>query len=187
MPALKTPEKDNNFKMIDFALPGVDGAVHGLSTVAGAKGTVVMFICNHCPYVKAVIRRLADDMRFLAGHGIGGVAIMPNDTAAYPADSFDNMVAFAREYDLPFPYVLDESQEIARAYGAICTPDIFGFNAEGMLCYRGRVDSAGPNEAAADTVRELREAMLTVARTGAGPAVQNPSIGCSIKWRTSGA
>lgn len=183
MPALETPKNNNNFKMIDFILPGVDGRMHNLAACAGARGTLVMFICNHCPYVKAVIDRLADDCRYLAGHGIGAVAIMPNDTAAYPADSLDNMKLFAAAHALPFPYLIDETQEIARVYGAVCTPDIFGFNADGLLRYRGRVDSAGPKEAGPNTVRELRTAMQQIAATGDGPAEQFPSIGCSVKWR----
>ncbi|MBU0800735.1 MAG: thioredoxin family protein [Alphaproteobacteria bacterium] len=183
MPALETPQKDNKFKIIDFMLPGTDGQTHSLATTAGPRGTIVAFICNHCPYVKAVIDRFVTDCDFLADHGIGAVAIMPNDTEAYPADSFDNMALFARNHAFSFPYVLDESQEIARAYGAVCTPDIFGFNADGLLCYRGRVDSAGPKDAAPDTIRELRLAMLQIAQSGTGPATQIPSMGCSIKWR----
>jgi peroxiredoxin len=183
MPLLETPGKDSDFKAIDFSLHGTDNKFHTLASCRGPKGLLVMFLCNHCPYVKAVIERLIDDCRFLAAQGIGSVAIMPNDTQTQPADSFDNMQLFAIRHQFPFPYVLDETQDIARAYGAVCTPDIFGFNAAGKLCYRGRVDSAGPNEAGPDTVRELRAAMLQIARTGAGPEKQNPSMGCSIKWR----
>ena len=148
-----------------------------------APALLVMFLCNHCPYVKAVIDRLVDDCRFLAAQGVRAVAIMPNDTTISPADSFDNMQLFAIRHQFPFPYVIDDTQEIARAYGAVCTPDIFGFNAARRLCYRGRVDSAGPKEAGPDTVRELRAAMLQIARTGHGPENQLPSMGCSIKWR----
>jgi peroxiredoxin len=183
MARLETPDKDNNFKSVDFSLPGTDGRVYDRAACAGPRGLLVMVICNHCPYVKAVIDRLVGDCRALQESGIGCVAIMPNDTAAYPADSFDNMKLFARAHQFSFPYLLDESQEIARAYGAVCTPDLFGFNADGVLCYRGRVDSAGPNEAGPDTARELRNAMTLIAQTGEGPAQQVPSMGCSIKWR----
>lgn len=185
MPRLETPEKDKSFNAVDFSLPGTDGHDHTRESCRGPRGLVVMFICNHCPYVKTVIGRLVEDCRYLQEQGIGCVAIMPNDTIAYPADSFDNMKMFARMHNFPFPYLLDESQDTARAYGAVCTPDIFGFNAAGTLCYRGRVDSAGPNEAGPDTVRELRNAMMRIAETGEGPAQQVPSMGCSIKWRTA--
>jgi peroxiredoxin len=170
-------------RLIPFALKGTDGRTHALDDVRGANGVLLMFICNHCPYVKGVIGRLVEDCRALAEAGIGAAAIMPNDTAAYPADSFENMQAFAREHAFPFPYLIDETQEVARAYGAVCTPDLFGFNAEGSLQYRGRVDSAGSRPPTGQERRELREAMLEIARTGRGPAEQVPSIGCSIKWR----
>ena len=149
----------------------------------GDKGTLVMFICNHCPYVIAVIERLNADCRALMEAGIGCVAIMSNDTVAYPDDSFGNMQAFAKNHDLAFPYVIDETQEVARAYGAVCTPDLFGFDGDGALQYRGRVDSAGARPPSGDEKRELREAMLQVARTGKGPEEQVPAVGCSIKWR----
>lgn len=178
-----TPKKEGGFHASDFTLKATDGKTYTLEDVAGENGTLVLFICNHCPYVKAVIGRLVEDARYLQDKGIGVAAIMPNDTEKYPADSFENMKLFAEEHGFTFPYLIDETQETARAYGAVCTPDIFGFNAEGELQYRGRVDSAGPNEAGADTVRELREAMLQIAETGAGPADQVPSMGCSIKWR----
>jgi hypothetical protein len=124
-----------------------------------------------------------EDVKALQAAGIGAAAIMPNDTQAYPADSFENMQRFASEHALPFPYLIDGTQEIARAYGAVCTPDLFGFNADGELQYRGRVDSAGSKTPAGNEKRELKEAMLEIARTGRGPAEQVPSIGCSIKWR----
>ena len=170
-------------RVIPFALKGTDGRTHSLENIRGENGTLVMFICNHCPYVKAVIGRLVEDFRALQAAGIGGAAIMPNDTEAYPADSFDNMQKFSAEHSLPFPYLIDETQEIARAYGAVCTPDLFGFNRDGLLSYRGRVDSAGAKPPAGGEKRELRDAMFLVARTGQGPAEQIPSIGCSIKWR----
>jgi peroxiredoxin len=169
--------------VIDFRLKGTDGRTYALADVKGKNGTVVMFLCNHCPYVKGVIDRLVDDIRVLNDAGVGAVAIMPNDTASYPADSFENMKAFAKEHGFVFPYVIDETQKVARAYGAVCTPDIFGFNAAGELRYRGRVDSAGSRPPTGNEKRELREAMLEVAKTGKGPAEQVPSVGCSIKWR----
>ena len=171
-------------RLIPFSLKGTDGRMHSLDEIRGENGTLLMFICNHCPYVKAVIGRLAEDVRALQAAGIGAAAIMPNDTQAYPADSFENMQKFAAEHSFPFPYLIDETQEVARAYGAVCTPDLFGFNRDGVLAYRGRVDSAGSKPPTGDEKRELRDAMLLVARTGAGPAEQVPSIGCSIKWRS---
>ena len=183
MALLQTPQPQEGFRAPDFRLRGVDGKTWSLSDCPGEKGLLVMFICNHCPYVKAVIRRLAEDCAALQKAGVGCVAIMPNDTKKYPADSFDNMKAFAAEHGFTFPYLIDETQDTARAYGAVCTPDLFGFNAAGELRYRGRVDSAGPKEAGPDTRRELREAMLAVAMTGRGPDAQFPSMGCSIKWK----
>ncbi len=169
--------------LIDFRLTGTEGRAYALADVKGDRGTLVLFLSNHCPYVKAVIGRLNEDCRVIADAGIGCVAIMPNDTAAYPADSFENMQAFARRHELVFPYLIDETQEVARAYGAVCTPNLFGFNREGELAYRGRVDSAGARAPTGNEKRELREAMLQVAATGKGPTEQIPSIGCSIKWR----
>lgn len=183
MALLHTPEKDNDFKAMDFRLKGTDGKTHTLADCRGEKGLLVMFICNHCPYVKMVIDRLAADCRELQKAGVGCVAIMPNDVGNYPEDSFDNMKLFAKSHAFTFPYLIDETQAVARAYGAICTPDLFGFDASGMLQYRGRVDSAGPKEAKPDTRRELLEAMMAVAKSGSAPAQQFPSMGCSIKWK----
>jgi peroxiredoxin len=169
-------------KAIDFDLPGVDGARHGLASARGPKGLLVMFICNHCPYVKAVIDRIVRDCRDLAAQGVGSIAVMSNDPTDYPEDSFDNMRRVAREKGFPFPYVLDETQQVARAYGAACTPDFFGFDADLDLQYRGRLD-ASRREAAPNARRELYEAMLQVAQTGSAPKEQIASIGCSIKWK----
>ena len=185
MALLHTPEKMNNFKAVDFKLKGIDGQVHTLDSCRGERGLLVMFICNHCPYVKAVIERLVADCRELQKNGIGCVAIMPNDTNEYPADSFDNMKLFARSHGFTFPYLIDETQKTARAYDAVCTPDFFGFDAGGVLQYRGRVDSAGAKEAKPDTKRELLEAMLEIAKTGRSVAPQFPSMGCSIKWKNA--
>ena len=170
-------------RLVPFSLRGTDGQTHTLDAVRGEAGTLVLFICNHCPYVVGVIDRLVADCRALQAEGIGVVAIMPNDTKAYPADSFDNMVRFAAAHGFTFPYLIDETQAVARAYGAVCTPDLFGFNRDGVLKYRGRVDSAGSRPATGNERRELREAMTLIARTGEGPSQQIPSMGCSIKWR----
>ena len=180
--AVSTPVCDFGWKAPDFALKGIDGKTYRLADVRGPKGTLVMFLCNHCPYVKATIGRIVRDAGELAALGIGAIGIMSNDTAAYPEDSFENMKAFAREHRFGFPYAIDETQETARAYGAACTPDFFGFNANLELQYRGRLDD-GTMKAPAVTRRDLYDAMAAVARTGKGPREQVPSMGCSIKWR----
>jgi len=179
-----TPSQVCNFgwKAVDFDLPGVDGKRYKLADVRGPNGVLVMFLCNHCPYVKAVLDRIVRDCRDLAGHGIGSIAIMSNDPAEYAEDSFDNMKRVARERGFPFPYVFDETQEVARAYDAQCTPDFFGFNAKLELQYRGRLDVSRTTPVP-NARRDLYEAMLQVARTGEGPKDQVASIGCSIKWR----
>jgi peroxiredoxin len=168
---------------VDFKLPGVDGKDWSLQDCQGEKGLLVMFICNHCPYVKAVRERIIRDTSELLAHGIKSVAIMSNDPVDYPEDSFENMKKVAEEFDFPFPYLLDESQEIAKAYGAICTPDFFGYNADLQLQYRGRLDASRKETAPEDARRELFEGMKRVAQTGKGPEQQIPSIGCSIKWK----
>jgi peroxiredoxin len=183
MVSTPTPVCDFGWKAPDFDLPGVDGRRHTPASAAGPNGLLVMFICNHCPYVKAVIDRIVRDARELATLGIGSIAIMSNDPAEYPEDSWDNMVALAREKQFPFPYVLDETQAVARAYGAVCTPDFFGFNGQMALQYRGRLDESRKETAPEGVRRDLFEAMKQVALTGAGPREQIPSIGCSIKWR----
>jgi len=179
-----TPSSVCNFgwNAVDFDLPGVDGKRHSLVSARGPNGVLVMFICNHCPYVKAVLDRIVRDCKELGAHGIGSVAIMSNDPAEYPEDSFENMKRVARERAFPFPYVLDESQAVAKAYGAACTPDFFGFNAQLGLQYRGRLD-ASRTSPIPNARRDLYEAMLSVALTGDGPSDQIASIGCSIKWR----
>ncbi|GAB4174663.1 MAG: thioredoxin family protein [Rhodocyclaceae bacterium] len=182
MVSLTTPVCDFGRKAPEFRLRGTDGREYGLQDVAGPKGTLVMFICNHCPYVRAVIDRIVRDCTELKEHGIASIAILSNDPSEYPEDSFENMVEFARRHAFTFPYVFDETQEVARAYGAVCTPDFFGFNARGELQYRGRLD-ASRREPVPGARRELFEAMCEIARTGQGPRSQIPSIGCSIKWR----
>ena len=183
MVSLVTPAGQLGTKPPPFELPGVDGRRHSLASARGANGVVVMFICNHCPYVKAVIDKIVRDANELAAHGVGCIAISSNDPADYPEDSFDNMKAFAGQHAMSFPYVHDASQEVAKAYGAVCTPDFFGYNANLELAYRGRLDSSGraPNPSAP---RELFPAMVEIARTGKGPAQQVASIGCSIKWQS---
>jgi peroxiredoxin len=183
MVLLETPTIEDKIYAPSFSLQGVDGKVHTLDSCKGSAGTVVMFICNHCPYVKAIIERLVEDCRLLAQNNIGCVAIMPNDTDKYPADSFERMKDFSLENGFTFPYVIDSSQNVAREYGAVCTPDIFGFNSEGVLQYRGRLDSAGINEVSDDLKKDLIDAMLLIADKGVGPEEQFPSMGCSIKWR----
>ncbi|MCX9158178.1 thioredoxin family protein [Niveibacterium sp. 24ML] len=178
-----TPLCDFGLPAPDFELPGTDGKRHSLASCRGPKGLLVMFICNHCPYVKAVLDRIVRDARELTALGIGCVAIMSNDPSDYPEDSWDNMLRVARENDFPFPYLLDETQAVAKAYGAVCTPDFFGYNAALQLQYRGRLDASRKEAAPADARRDLFEAMQLVATSGHGPAEQVPSIGCSIKWR----
>ena len=182
MVRMETPICDFGWKAVDFALSGVDGKTYSLRDVAGPNGLLVMFICNHCPYVKAVIERIVRDVAELKALGIGSVAIMSNDPSEYPEDSFDNMRALAEKLNFPMPYVLDASQDIAKAYGAVCTPDFFGFNSNLELQYRGRLDESRKEAAPPDVRRDLFEAMKLVANTQHGPAEQIPSMGCSIKW-----
>jgi peroxiredoxin len=170
------------WKAKDFALKGVDGKTYTLADVRGPKGTLVVFICNHCPYVKASIDRIVAEAKALCEISIATIAIMPNDTATYREDSFDNMKTFAAKHGFTFPYVIDETQDVARAYDAQCTPDFFGFNAQDELQYRGRLD-ASRMAPLANARRDLFEAMKQVAGTGHGPVEQVPSMGCSIKWR----
>jgi len=183
MVSLETPVCDFGAGAIDFSLSGIDNRVWTLEECLGPQGLLVMFICNHCPYVKAILERLVRDTRQLRDHGINSVAIMSNDPTLYKEDSFENMQAVARQYDFPFPYLLDESQAVAKAFGAVCTPDFFGYNKDLQLQYRGRLDASGKQPAADGVRRDLFEAMRQVAETGHGPAEQIPSIGCSIKWR----
>ncbi len=169
-------------KAPDFKLPAVDGKTYSLADARGRNGTVVAFICNHCPYVRTIIGRMVAEAEVLRALGIGTIAIMPNDTKSYREDSFDNMKAFAARHGFGFPYVIDETQEVAKAYGAQCTPDFFGFNAQDELQYRGRLD-ASRTTLVPNARRELFEAMRQVAESGHGPAEQISSMGCSIKWR----
>lgn len=183
MALLKTPKKDDQFQVPDFTLKNIDGSMVSLSDIQGENGTLIMFICNHCPYVKGITDRLASTMKALQDKGIGVAAIMSNDTENYPEDSFDNMKIFAKENGFTFPYLIDETQEVGKAYGAVCTPDFFGFDAKGKLQYRGRLDSSGHKPATDETVPELLNAMTTIADGDDAPANQTPSMGCSIKWK----
>lgn len=178
-----TPVCDFGWKAPAFELPGVDGNSWSLEGIAGSKGTLVMFICNHCPYVVGVAKRLATDMEDLMRAQIGVAAICSNDADNYPEDSFPNMKTFADRYGFGFPYLRDETQAVARAYNAVCTPDFFGFDANLGLQYRGRLDEAGRESRLEGMRRELVEAMIQVAETGEGPQEQTPSMGCSIKWK----
>jgi peroxiredoxin len=179
-----TPICDFGWKAVDFALEGTDGKTYTLEDVRGPNGTLVMFICNHCPYVKSVISRIVREVAALEDKGIGAIAIMANDTESYPEDSFDNMKAFAAQHGFGFPYVIDRSQDVARAYDAVCTPDFFGFNKDLELQYRGRLDES-KTTLVPNARRELFEAMVQIAETDQGPREQIASMGCSIKWRAA--
>jgi peroxiredoxin len=181
--SLNPPVCEFGWKAKDFKLKSVDGKDWTLQAASGEKGLLIMFICNHCPYVKAILPRLVEDIRQLQGLGINTIAISSNDVINYPEDSFENMQKVASEHQFSFPYVLDETQAVAKAYDAICTPDFFGFNKDFELQYRGRFDATGRGEPPPDNRRDLFEAMKLVAQTQAGPKEQISSIGCSIKWK----
>ncbi len=182
--AVETPICDFGWKAPAFELPGTDGKTYTLEDCRGENGTLVMFICNHCPYVRSVIDRIVRDAKELAPLGIKTVAISANDVEQYPQDSFENMKIFAEENNFPFPYLYDETQEVAKAYGAVCTPDFFGFDRDLGLQYRGRLD-ASRKEPVPGAKRELFEAMKQIAETQKGPKEQIPSMGCSIKWKAA--
>lgn len=187
MVSLETPVCEFDQNIVDFSLPGVDGKIWSVDQCRGEKGLLVMFICNHCPYVKAIRERLVRDTRELIELGINSVAIMSNDPSEYEEDSFENMKQIAAEFSFPFPYLIDETQSVARAYGAVCTPDFFGYNRDLKLQYRGRLDASRKETAQGDVPRDLFEAMKQVAQTGQGPQQQIPSMGCSIKWKHEAA
>jgi peroxiredoxin len=183
MVSLEPPICDFGQKATDFALLGIDGRTWTLQQCMGKNGLLIMFICNHCPYVKAIRERIIRDTNELKQFGIESVAIMSNDSVNYPEDSFENMKLIAKQFGYSFPYLFDETQDVAKKYGAVCTPDFFGYNANYELQYRGRLDASRKETAPADSKRELYEAMKLVAATGAGPQQQIASIGCSIKWK----
>lgn len=181
--AVTTPIADIGWRAQPFRLKGVDGRWHTLRELAGPRGTLVMFICNHCPYVKAVLPRILRDARELAPLGVHTIAINANDDVAYPDDSFANMKVLAQAQAFPFHYLHDPSQDVARAYDAVCTPDFYGFDADLRLQYRGRLDASRRDPAPEDSPRELFDAMRLIAHYGYGPGEQWPSMGCSIKWK----
>jgi peroxiredoxin len=183
MARMETPVCHFGQPAVDFDLPGTDGRNWTLADCRGPNGLLVMFICNHCPYVRAVVDRLVRDVKALREHGVHAVAISSNDAVTYPDDSFDKMKEFAAANGFDFPYLYDESQEVGRAYGAVCTPDFFGYNGDLQLQYRGRLDASGREPGPTDARRELFEGMVQVAESGRGPDRQTPSMGCSIKWR----
>ena len=182
MVSLQTPVCDFGSPAIDFILPGVDGNEWSLADCAGEKGLLVMFICSHCPYVKSIRERIVRDTRDLKAMGVNTVAIMSNDPSQYAEDSFENMQKISDEFGFSFPYLVDETQQVAKAYGAVCTPDFFGYNADLQLQYRGRLDESRKETAPQGVRRDLFEGMKQVAESGKGPEEQIPSMGCSIKW-----
>ena len=185
MPPLQTPICDFNKSAFDFKLKSTENKLISLNDVKGSKGTLIMFICNHCPYVKAIIKDLVNDCNELKKIGISAVAISANDPTNFPEDSFENMINFANNNDFGFPYLYDESQEIAKTYGAVCTPDFFGYNKDLKLQYRGRIMELKNLVPVRNKDTELKLAMQRIAETGQGPLKQIPSIGCSIKWKNN--
>ena len=177
----ETPICEFNLPAIDFKLKGVDEKYYDLNSLKGTNGLLIMFICNHCPYVKSIINRIIRDTKELKQIGVNSVGIMSNDPNEYPEDSFENMKKMALEYNFSFPYLIDETQDVARAYGAVCTPDFFGYNNKLGLQYRGRLDESR-KESVDGAKRELFEAMKQISKSGNGPEKQIPSMGCSIKW-----
>ena len=182
MISTQTPICDFNTPAFDFSLKGVDGKIHTLDSCRGEKGLLIMFICNHCPYVKAIVDRIIRDTSELKAMGLNTVAIMSNNPDEYEEDSFENMQKIAKEMNFPFPYLIDETQEVAKSYGAVCTPDFFGYNSKLKLQYRGRLDASRKESAPSNVKRDLFDAMTQVVETGQGPLEQVPSMGCSIKW-----
>lgn len=182
MVLLYTPDLELGKDMPNFNLLGIDSQQWNLEKCMGENGLVVLFICNHCPYVKSIQERLVEDALSLQKSGINVVAIMSNDVNDYPEDSFENMQKAAQEFNYPFPYLLDKTQEVAKAYGAVCTPDIFGLDNKGELHYRGRLDSAGRKKVADKLPRDLVNAMQELVEKGTITSKQIPSMGCSIKW-----
>jgi len=183
--AVTTPGAELGRPAIPFSLPSTTGETVTLDSARGPKGLLIVFMCNHCPYVKAIIDRLIRDAKDLQALGINTVAISSNDVETYPEDSFDKMKAWAEEKNFPFPYLFDESQEVAKAYGAVCTPDFFGYNADLELQYRGRLDESKKDTAPEGAQRELYEAMKEIAEIRRTTIRQIPSMGCSIKWKAA--
>ena len=182
MALTETPICNFGEKAKDFNLKSIENKHISLKDVKGEKGTLVMFICNHCPYVKAIIKDLVDDVKFLESLGIKSVGIMSNDVKNYPDDSFENMISFSKSHNFSFPYLIDETQEVAKKYGAVCTPDFFGYNNNLELQYRGRIRELKDLKPVKDGASDLLLAMKMIAKTGKGPEKQIPSMGCNIKW-----
>lgn len=183
--AVETPICDFGWQAPDFSLMGIDGKTWSLADIKGEKATLIMFICNHCPYVRSIIDRIVSDVSELQSMGMSAVAICANDADEYPEDSFDNMKLFAKQHGFTFPYLHDETQAVAKSYDAVCTPDFFGFNSELGLQYRGRLDASRKEATNPDVRRDLLLSMQEVIRTGNGPKEQIPSMGCSIKWKAA--
>ena len=177
------PVCDFGWQAKNFELPGVDGEHYSLDNVRGNNGMLIMFICNHCPYVLAVLDRIVRDAEELQGLGVGVAAISSNDVIAYPEDSFENMIKLSKDNDFSFPYLYDEDQKVAKSFDAVCTPDFFGFNSKNELQYRGRLDASRKESGPLDLRRDLFEGMKLIAETGKGPTGQIASMGCSIKWK----
>lgn len=167
----------------EFNLLDISGKVLSYNQISGANGTVIAFICNHCPYVISIAERLSNEAKELSNMSINTIAIMSNDVVQYPDDSYENMKVFAKKYKFTFPYLFDETQVVAKNYGAVCTPDIFGFNNKNLLCYRGRIDSGVIKSDNIEIDRELYNAMVKIKNQGMGPKKQLNSFGCSIKWK----
>ena len=182
MALTETPICNFGEKAKDFNLKSTENKLLSLNDVKGENGTLVMFICNHCPYVKAIIKDLVDDVKFLEQIGIKSVSIMSNDVKNYPEDSFENMISFSKLNKFSFPYLIDETQDIAKKYGAVCTPDFFGFNKKMELQYRGRIRELKDLKPVKTGDSDLKKAMKLIAETGNGPKNQIPSMGCNIKW-----
>ena len=182
MSLTETPVCNFGEKAKDFVLLSVNNIEVSLNDITGKNGTLVMFICNHCPYVKAIIKDLVDDAKYINKLGIKSVAIMSNDTKSYPEDSFDNMIDFSKVNDFSFPYLIDETQEVAQKFNAVCTPDFFGYNKNNELQYRGRIRELKNLKPVRDNISDLRMAMELIASSGLGPKNQIPSMGCNIKW-----
>ena len=182
MALTKTPICNFGEKAKDFNLLSTENKKISLNEVKGENGTLIMFICNHCPYVKAVIKDIVQDAKFLETLGIKSVAIMSNDVKKYPEDSFENMVSFSKDHNFSFPYIIDKTQKVAKEYDAVCTPDFFGYNKNLELQYRGRIRELKNLKPVQKGDSELRQAMKQIAASGKGPKNQIPSMGCNIKW-----